>query len=318
MGSLKKASYRFAISFSRSVIGCGAGLLTAACGTAWAYIPPSSFLVKSLVAKRAGNKGFYVKSRVRALASEQDPGFIQVSFYDSQARVLKLRGLDAEGRELYSVDRRVDGGGEQGAGAPPLAALLMEKNPVELVRILKSSGIPIRTESELLALKTEEERRASELTVLRRLKPQVAWVIGLREFSKAGRSFGTSSREVAEKEAADKEGAADARAPQLWLEKDTYLPLKLVYASDQGAFEALFESPRFQGAVSYPGSITISRFDRKSGPAKPVFREELLEWNLGGEPAELRGGGAGGLTAIGAEAPDELRELLLNYYTWVR
>lgn len=169
---------------------------------AQAAIPPSATIIKRLAAKHQTSKAFIASGRLIQWEGEA-PGAIQLKetlSYDPKTKLLyaQLHGID--GRVIYSVQRTLRGAVPP--ETPPTSWLMLSDDPESIMTALKNHLIPIRTESELLGFATEKERRDAELTRLGRAEGKIAWMIGpkpepdLQDF------------------------------PELWIEKDTFNPLR--------------------------------------------------------------------------------------------
>lgn len=260
---------------------------------AWAYVPPSQFIVKSMTGKRAGYKGLRLRTTVYAMEGQRagGTGFKQVTIFDAGSRVMRSRAYDQSGRELYAMERRLNEASPV-VGGMPVAALLMDPSLESVSRILRGAGVPVRTEAELLEMKDEEERRASEVTSLVRLGSVVGWAIG--------------------------PGKRDLAWPQLWVEKDTFHPLRMIERTDEGTVDVRFESFRYFREYAFPRTITVLRASREEGAQEPKLREELADLIVNPEMTELRSPLAQGFTDAGNSADGVIRDLIRLYYAALR
>jgi hypothetical protein len=261
-----------------------AGLLSSA--VAWAYVPPSQYIVKSMTTRRMGLKVVRIRSQVVALDGDKptDVHFKATTVYSAQTQTLRSWATDSADKELYRIERK----------APqflPADALLFELNPQQVAKNLKDRGIPIKTEEELLLLKDEEERRAAETERLVRWKGQLAWVIGPTD-------------------------PKDKTSPQLWVEKDSFFPARLIADIRDTFADIRFEGFRLYRELPYPRTIYLARKDDTL-----VLRDDLVEINVNPSPKELKfpvATGPDGFTDEGNAAPGKLRELIRQYYELVR
>ncbi len=276
----------------------GLGLITLP--VAWAYIPPSGFILKSILGKRASVKGLRIRSTVNAMEGSRvtEISFKQVMVYDAQSRTLKSHAYDLNGHELYSIERKLPEvftaqNARAGEALPTVSSLLFDSHLESTAAVLRAAGIPIRTDAELLQMKDEDERRASEIQSLARLRNQVAWVMG--------------------------PGTKDLLWPQLWVEKDGFLPLRMIMKGEEGPTDLRFEAYRFQGAYAYPGAITAWKASKLDTDARQgVLREELIELSTTPDPKELRASTSHGYTEAGNAADGATRDLIRRYYSIVR
>jgi hypothetical protein len=252
-------------------------VLTAA--PAWAYIPPSSYIVKSIATKHGGLKGARVRSVVTQMEGEKlgSAHFKAVTYYNPQTQTLRAYALDDRNQKLYAVERRPD-------AATGADALLFWSNPHALALALRARGVPIRTEDELSRMKDQDERRDAEMERLARWSGGVAWVIGK-----------------------DKE-------PQLWVEKDTFLPLRLI-ASPQPEADLVqleMEGQRFYHEFPFPRVVTVVK------KKEALLRDEVQDVTLSAETAEFKSPLTPGFTDAGNSAPSALRDLIRQYFEAVR
>lgn len=254
---------------------------------AWAYVPPSQYIVKTWVAKRSHAKNLRIRTIATVMEGEQ-PTSTKVrttTTFNAQTRELVSWASDESDKRLYTVTRkqRLLGG---------LNALLLDPEVREVVHALRSARIPIRGEDELLALPDENARRAAEVTDFVRWKSGFAWVIG------------------------DPKGW-DA---QFWIEKDTFLPARLVFQpKDYGStVDVKFENYRFQQDFPYPRLVFVA------GKESPIFlKDELVDVAVNVDAAQLKPpagekGPANGYTDAGGGASGSVRELIKNYYEIIR
>ena len=248
---------------------------------AQAYVPPSAFIVKSVAQKHAGVKGVRIKTQVKALEDGkpvEGATFKTVTSYDPQRHLLRCWAYGAQNQVLFAVERTRN-------EFPPVIQLLLQHDVAELTKTLIGSGIPIKQEEELLALPDEEQRRAAEVTSLKRWQGTVAWVIG------------------------------NSSNAQLWVEKGSFLPLRFF----SGDFEAQFANYRHFRGFPFPKTL------KGGEPgAEPSIQEELLDHTVGPVTDDLKGkfpsglSGEMGMTEAGRDAPSALRRLLENYFKHLR
>ena len=256
--------------------------------SAHAYIPPSGFVIRTMAQKRSGFKGFRIRSQVFAAEGDKAsaPHFKETTTYDVSTRVLRSRALDDSGRELFSVERKLGDASE--AQALRVDRLLFSGDSGVLVRDLKNAGVPIRTEADFHGMKDEDERRAFEVSRMLRFKGTVAWVYG-------------GSR------------VPESKAAELWVEKDTFLPVKFVTRVGETWIDTTWTDYRFFKEFPYPRQIEVS----KAGT--PAIRAELTDLLVNPDRAEFkRVGSGGGFTDAGNAAPSSVRDLIRSYYDLVR
>jgi hypothetical protein len=264
----------------------------------WAYIPPAGFLMKSLARKHAGYKRIRVKSEVIALGSDGQPTgvrFKEQLTYLPASGTLRSSALDETGASLFEVTR-------QDPSLSAAALLLFESRSAHLVEYLKSLGIPIPTESELAALPNEDERHAAESEHLARLGHSIAWLI-------------EKSTQPSERESS---APASSRLwPQLWIEKDTFLPLRLVAALGKG--ENTLNDVRYDGfrtysEFPYPKTVVLLASD-----GTPRLRVETVDVLMdGAAEKKMPELSAEAWTAAGEAAAHPLRDLIRDFYSVLR
>jgi hypothetical protein len=257
----------------------------------WAYIPPAGFLMKSLARKHAGYKRIRVKSEVIALDSGGQPTgvrFKEQLTYLPASGTLRSSALDEAGASLFEVTR-------QDSSLSAAALLLFESRSAHLVEYLKSLGLPIPTESELTALPSEDERHAAESEHLARQGHSVAWVI----------------------EKSAQAPSSSQLVPQLWIEKDTFLPLRLVAALGKG--ENILNDVRYDGfrtysEFPYPKTVVLLASD-----GTPRLRVETVDVLIDGaaekKMSELS---AEAWTSAGEATAHPLRDLIRDFYSVLR
>ncbi|MGK5089931.1 hypothetical protein WDW86_20460 [Bdellovibrionota bacterium FG-2] len=250
-----------------------------------AYIPPSKFIVNTIVSKRKSLKVVETHSKITAWEGEKALEGISVNHIlalDVQRGVLRSLLTNSEGLLLYSIERKIAEWG-------PVSSLQLSPLHKEVTGTLKEYGIPIRTEEELALMKDEQERHSSEVEFLSRWQGRVAWVMG-----------------------AKKAGA------QLWVEKDTFLPLRLMVSKAGEAYDVRFENYRYYKDIPFARLLVLT-------PAVPtgsskIIKEELSDISI--NPAstlpELKASPGHGWTEQGRAASAEVREMIETYYKIVR
>jgi hypothetical protein len=313
---------------SALLMGWGAGG-----AVAHAFIPPSAYLLKTWVNKRAFPQGLRIKSQITAGCGELTGGTVGGSVpsgavgvrFKAITQVFPARGasassaaatkssasaagsegggdsgvwrswaLDASDQVLFVAERRlpVDGRAE-GSGWSPL---FFSSDPKALAAHWVQQGIPFKLESELLQLRTEQERRAVEQESLVRWKEGFAWVVGKANSTQPPQS------------------------PQFWFEKDTFLPQRLFLSRGTGGaesqlaglYEVRFENYHWNREFPFPRKISGFQGD------KCLFVEQVSEVILSaGDAANLTHSkkmNAFGLTEVGKATSSELQGLMQLYY----
>jgi hypothetical protein len=200
----------------------GVGVAAVGLSSAHAYVPPSSFQVKTFIAKHKDAKNFRARSTLTGKNDETSGAKLDVhTFVDYTARMIRVRFMNADGVELAVHARSLDAT-DVGVGG----MLLLESLINPAVKALKDVGVPIRVEAELAKLETEVERRAAEELSLKRWNKSVFWVIGRGE-------------------------------AQLWTLKDSFLPMRLIYKAPEGMRELRFETYKYTREFPYPRKVTL-------------------------------------------------------------
>ncbi len=274
-------------------------LTSVACSAAaHAYIPPSFHLVKAVASKRAAAKGFRWRSVVSGWdgSKPSGPRFRQVGYFDAKSRILRSRAFDEAGKEIYAVERKLDS--ELGFGRVALA-LLVDSSPESLARVLKEAAVPVVTEEDLVSVEDEEGKRRLESQFMGRWnRTQVAWVIG-----KPGKG----------------PERGDDLQPQLWVEKDTFLPSRYLARDTEGnSIEARFGQFRFVREVPFPRTIELIRPDSKPAGGEVLVHEEVSEVLVISDASEFSRPLVSGYTEEGESADSAVRELIRITYMYLR
>lgn len=269
------------------------GALAGGAPEAHAYIPPSGYVLQKISAKKLGYKTVRIRSTVAGLNGA--PGFEkltgvsfrEVTWVDFTARVVRSRAYDVAGKEIFAQERKFDDH-ESPDGAVPLAfRMLIEPAPFHLARALKAASIPVLTEIDLQAFETEEDKRAQETAWLGRWDGGVSWVVGARG------------------------------ASQLWIQKDEFLPRRLLFEGADAPREVRYDRYRgFSKDFQYPRTILAIR--GKEGSQVAILRDELTDVAVDGEYAELKAPLKAGLTEAGESSDSAVKDLLRQYYGILR
>lgn len=263
-----------------------------------AYIPPSQYLVNQVVKKRAKKKKLWIASKI-ILFDDGEPTnqtLMEVVVVDYvkkniQSRIFATNELGkkvlifATVRKLYSKAKGVEDTG------PITNLLLFGARSDEVTRELMINGVPIQRESALALLEDELARRKAENTSLRRWNKKFMWVIG-KELSGSVRS-------------------------QLWLEKDSFLPSRLVKRltddlDDQMEIaEVRLSDHRFSRGYNYPGKIQFLRGEEIQFEVNlsKIAVNPKKKYKL---PEER------GLTEAGNDESSDIRKLITRFYKTIR
>jgi hypothetical protein len=252
-------------------------MATIAVQSSFAYIPPASFLIKNLAAKRKGLKSLKITSNVVGFDSGKPTGahFKVVTIYEAANRSWRSSAYDDTGAELFSIQKR--------DGAIPLSEfVLFVSSPSELSEALGKAEIPVHEAESPQPQASDVPAAPSDNMTLKRWNGSIAWVIGSDE----------------------------KNSPQFWIEKDSFLPVRLI-AKDQDVQYAKY---RYSQDLPYPRMISLAN---KSGELQ--FEESLSDFTVNSANAEklaiAKDATADGVfTAVGDSAPSSLKDLIRKYY----
>lgn len=242
--------------------------------SAFAYIPPSQFIIKTMASKRRGVRLVRIVSEVSGFDSGKPTGqrFKSVTVYNPLTHVMRSQALDDTGVELFGVEKT-------GESLPLSLTVLYDANSQVISGALKRSDIPIRPEEETpsnVGTKTDDEQ-----TALRRWNGSVAWVFGL--------------------------GSMQKDSAQFWVEKDTFLPVRLL-VGDQ---DIQFTKYRYSQELPYPRSTSLAT---RAGAI--VLEEDVGEVQVNPPVSVERAAIAAGYTDAGNLSPS--KELIRKFYAGLR
>jgi hypothetical protein len=250
-----------------------------------AYIPPSQFIVKTWANKHGGVKSIRIKNTVNAYDGNKatDVHFKELSIYFPEIQVLRSWALDDSDRKLYFTEKKLD-------RLSLVGKLLLSRDLQEVVTSLKEKGIPIRTEQELLAFRTESDRMKAEILSLARWNGNIVWAIG------------SSSSEK------------ELRNPQIWFEKDSFLPLRMFYpkSGSDGSLDVQFEGYKYSREFPYPKKVNVL------ARGEMLLSSQLIEVLTDSDKHHGGGSGVSGFTELGHSASSKVRQLISLYYEQLR
>lgn len=249
----------------------------------WALVSLSMFAVVAsanayvppsafLVAQLAKKHRPLKSLRVKTRITGPSTQIHEIGYYDAATKTFKARFIDKEDHELYAFERKL------GTNDSLSSLLLFETNANVIMNALKAAGVPVVTEADLQALPGEPERRAAERTSIARLDKKVGWVIG--------------------------EGA-----PALWILKDEFVPLKLIYGN---GLEIRFEETKAVREFPYARSISIYR------GSDVLLKGEVMELMPNPDPADMKAIRVSGLPAISSSLSSDERTLIEQWVQWIR
>lgn len=269
---------------------------------AQAYVPQARYILHTFAKKHLGFTAIQVRSSVTAIEDGKPTAlhFLEVTRFEAATASLKSWVLDDAGNLLYMADQKA-------ASLPASAALFFEDSSLQMSQALARIGVSIRKYEEpspaaaanaALGIVAPEP---SDGTILKRWNKKIAWVMG------------------------------SSQASSLWVEKDTFLPLRLVgLAGETQAtqFDLQWDDYRYFQDFTYPRTTLLYL-----GAQSPYLRAELTEVNFEGyepqgkarrqkqKPAAelpLLKFTTPGFTDLGNAALPALRAMIETYYQVIR
>ncbi len=242
--------------------------------SAFAYIPPSLFIIKTMASKRQGVKSVRIVSQVNGYDSGKPTGvhFKSITIYNPVTHTMKSQAFDDTGIELYGAEK-------SGESIPLSLAVLYSPNGNLICNALSRAEIPAC--SPAAATSSTDDAAVPARTVLRRWNGSVAWALGA---------------DVTKKESA-----------QFWVEKDTFLPLRLL-SGDQ---DIQFSKYRYSQELPYPRSSSLA-----SRAGAMSLEEDVTEVQVNPSSAAEHSPVAAGFTDAGKSSP--AKELIQKFYAGLR
>lgn len=248
--------------------------------SAQAYFPPSYFIVKSVAAKRSGLKSVKIISQVTGFDSSGKPNgekFKVVTLYFPVTKLMKSQALDATtGTELFGMEKRSE--------ALPLSLLVLyDPHSSEIASALKRNEIMIGSPEEEPAPGASPKAGPAESTYLKRWNGSVAWVLGTTP------------------------GKPKNDASELWIEKDSFLPVRILTSSQ----DIQFTKYRYLKDLPYPRTTTQAT---RSGTLE--VQEDTTEVQVNFSTKSEPAGFANGFTDAGGSS--SVKDLIRKYYAGLR
>lgn len=258
--------------------------LTLGSWTAWAYIPPASFILHEVAKKHTDYTAIRVRSNIVALDGNGNPTGLKLretTFMNSRDGVLKSWVIDETGKLLYSIER-VPGVASKSMKIPVVSEVLFDTNSVRMASVLKSAGIQIPHGKDA---NSTAENTGGSLMSLHRWNHGVAWVLG--------------------KEA------------QLWIEKDTFIPVRVIAPPrmESQLYDFQMENFKRYDELAYPRLGTLYEVGKKAPILKVELVDLIMEPNL---PASEIPKEREGFTEAGKFASSQARDLIETYYRLIR
>jgi hypothetical protein len=253
--------------------------------SAWAYIPPASFILHEVAKKHLAFTTIRVRSHVIGLDGNGNPNGVrlrEITFVNSKDGTLRSWITDESGKVLYTVER-VSNASSKSSKMPVAAEMLFDTNSVRMASVLRSVGvqIPVGKDANL----TDENTGGDKLS-LHRWNRSVAWVLG--------------------------------KTAQLWIEKDTFIPMRVIAPprGDSQLYDFQMENFKYYDEYAYPRLGTLFEVGKKAPVLKTELMDIILDPNVSG--AELPKERGEGFTEAGQSAPSQVRELIETYYRLIR
>lgn len=259
-----------------------------------AYIPPSDFIVKNIASKRKRFKSLRITRLVHAVQDGEPSGvyFKDVTTYDIISKTLQAHFSNPSGEKIFTLQRRLDSSGAVGlidgrpVGqlSPPENFLLLEENSDALTYFLLKLNLPIRVEGELGVMTDEETRRASEVTSLKKWDNSYHWVIG--------------------------------KMPQLWVQKDAFLPTRFLWNSGRSEsgnqMELQFKSYRIVSGFHFPAEVLLLSQEQLT------LKTQTLGVEVNPDLSKASMNLKSDFTSVEISSSSPLKEAVQNYVQFVR
>lgn len=268
------------------------GFLLLTSYSALAYIPPSQYLVDEIAKKHGGVKTAAIQYQVKPFDGENERGdsFTEMVFVNFDTGMIESQAQDEDGKAIF-YSKKFFGTPKNevvpGKPASVLSQILFNPYQETLGKTLEKTGFPIRLTQDLLAMRDEIERRASEQTHLKKVESKIYWVIGALE--------------------------KDPRAPQIWIEKGVFLPEKLIYSSSEiNPLEVELTGYSMTKSFSYPRKIEVL------GEGKKIFQMEVVKINTNVTLPDSDAAKPNGFLPVADSISPELKDRIALYYSFAR
>lgn len=250
-----------------------------AAASASAYVPPSYFMLQNMTRNRAKVRGLRVRTRILG-ASVQ---LRETLWLDYKTRTLKARLFDAQDREIYAYEKKLNGDGAIGS------QLLFGQGPETIAKILVERGVPVVLPEELAKAPTEEEKRALEKTRIGRVDGQVRGAYG----NQVGWVIGTAT-------------------PAFWVLKDDFAPMRLQVRARGDDYDLRFEETKTIHDFRYARAISLYR-DKEL-----VLKGEAIEVSVNPDLADMKMIAVQGVPVIPSSLDSATTALIEAWTQWIR
>lgn len=258
--------------------------------SAHAYVPPSFFVIRTLARKHTSLEDAKFRSKVTFFKKGGEVAHILTeSLVITSAEHAVVRIVDPSGNELASHTRKLVSGRAGDLDRPVPYDLLFIKDGGNIYEHLRALGLPLKTEGALYSDKEGSMPYKPEPYVsLERFENKVAVVVGEHPKRSDAPPAGTS----------------------LWVEKDSFLPLR-----------AIFPSSPESGMASEPLDFRMSSYTMFKSFLYPrtlaVYRGGALWAKI--ETQDVRAsGGSPEENRPKADPDSDIKEYLDVYLKWIR
>lgn len=267
-------------------------LFYGAINLAHAWVPPSFHIIRMLAQKHSALDQGRFQHRLTFYKRDGTPlrPLTEILVINNDQAFVRV--VDERGAELGLHSRKLIGLRNSDIERPVLYDLVFLKDNLSIFEHFRALGLPLKTESELYSEKEgplpyKPEYKTVAFARFQKTKPSVA--------------ISEDARKV----------ESDDHMTQLWVEKDSYLPIEAILPSapERGVASEPLEfhftnGYQIEKRSFYPRAVEIKRGDRL------WVKLETLEVRLGQatlERARLR-----------SDPEGELKDFLETYFKWVR
>lgn len=268
--------------------GAWIAVLVVIATSAHAFVPPTDFIVKRWLAKRASASNMRIVRKLTRF-NEDQPAVLPLTeeiAVDFKSGAFMGRIYDSQKREAYSYERRFQDRSQDGE-----AAFLFSPQSAALITWLERRAIPIKTESDVQ--RSTQEVSSREASRNSRESDPVESEGFLRRWeSKPLWTF-------------EEPTSSDFKA-SVGFEKDTFEPARLSYRVNAKPREYQFRAYQYLRDAYFPREVRIL------SDGKPIWSFELIEAKVN-ESKKFSLGTAAGWTAAGKELPSDMRAWIEEY-----
>ncbi|MBN21371.1 MAG: hypothetical protein CL678_08805 [Bdellovibrionaceae bacterium] len=293
----------------------------------WSYILPPDYVVKKMARSRKGMNLVRVVSEVLPLDASGEKGspfFYEETYYDSLSRVLQSRIIDDQERTLYLMrrnfpipvipekekDQKVILKALQSQNLvanpeiPLLPMVIFSSDAEPLRQTLLARKFPMNVRDDHPFLPVEKENPTLDengewvepklpvpvpkpslvYKILKRMDGMIAWVYG----------------------------DPKTNEPQLWVQKDSFLPIKIVQFQDNHRNELKMTQYTYQKGFPYPREIvwikdTVPQmmYSLKTIEINPLHKKLISDTKVGWSDA-------------GLSLSEEQKAIILEFYSLIR